>query len=135
MSKKKRQPETTGADRASAIISLSERGVIAWGCLECVSKVCFAIALDLGLSLPIPLTMSDLHFHRTVMQLKRITDALESSRLGEPSQVLLCNLHRFRVRVAQIEAVPKVPTFMRTIDDLKLELEVTTGERFGLSNL
>ena len=121
-SRKKRQPETTGADRASAITSLSERGVIAWWCLEAIAKIGFAIALNLGLSLTIPFTMRDLHFDWSMMQLKRITDALESSRLAKSGEVLLCNLHRFGVWVAQVEAVPNVATFVRTIDDLELEL-------------
>ena len=122
MSKKKRQPETTGADRASAIISLSERCVIAWWCLEAVAKVCFAISLDLGLGLPVPFTVRDLYLDWAVMQLKRVTDALESSRLAEPGEVLLCNLDGFRVWVAQVEAVPDVTAFVLAIENLKLEL-------------
>ena len=122
MSKKKRQPETTGADRASAIISLSERRVIAWWRLEAIAKIGFAIALDLSLSLSIPFTMRDLHFDRAVMQLKRVADALESCRLAEPGEILLCNLDGFRVWVAQVEAVPDVTAFVLAIENLKLEL-------------
>ena len=90
--------------------------------MEGIPKVCFAVALDLSLSLTIPFTMSDLHLDRSMVQLKRIADALESSRLAEAGEVLLCNLHCFRVGIAQIEAVPDVATFVRTIDDLELEL-------------
>ena len=88
--------------------------------MESIAKIGFAIALDLGLSLTVPLTMSDLHFDWSMVQLKRVADALESSRLAEPGEVLLCNLDGFRVRVSQVKAVPDVATFMRTIDDLKL---------------